>query len=956
MRLAEGPSRCNDLAYCFPKKGKGGGKGGKGKGGKGGKGKDADDALAAKRLGIACVRGCEVFGLLDEDGVELNDALKPDERPGGRVGDARTLRVKLDPAQYHADMRHGADVYGTDTLNVLVRRRGKENNFKAVLETIRDLMASAAGQSGDSNTAVPAWLHDLFLGYGDPASAHYKVLQAAEDATAALNGQAAAVQALDFRDTFLDAQHVADAFPAAQVSFPRAALAAGADPQRLLPPYRLTITGTETEAVACEAYTAPNPGPYPQDQPKKNRVRFTPAQAEAIRSGMSKGLTLVVGPPGTGKTDVAVQIIANLYHNHPTQKTLIVTHSNAALNDLFQKIMERDVLERHLLRLGSGVEKLAEHTGGRDFSKFGRVNYTLGRRQELLAEVQRLADSLAVGGGDVGYTCEGASFFHLYHVTSRVEKFEQALAAARQAAGAGPGDLTALPRGTCQALFPFTPFFVDAPLGSMWGGGDEAADLACARGCFRHLEAVFAELADFRAFELLRNHKTRANYLLLKQARVVAMTCTHAAIARRQLLALGFRYDTLVMEEAAQVLEVETIIPMLLQPSHDGALRAAEGPGVPRGAAGCRLQRVCLIGDHHQLPPVVKNRALQKYSNLDQTLFTRFVRLGVPHVLLDQQGRARPEMAALYSWRYGGQLGNLAAVEAAGAAHEASPYARANAGFKHTFQFVNVPEFLGRGESAPSPFFYQNVGEAEYVVACFQYMRLLGYPAHKVTILTTYNGQKSLIRDVLNDRCARHPAFGLPARVTTVDKYQGQQNDYVLLSLVRTAAVGHVRDVRRLVVALSRARLGLYVFGRLATFQGCFELAPAVQRLLAKPTTLELVLGERWPASRPSAAGDGDDALGAATHALGGRAGAPHAATELGGLVQAMLGMAHQAHQAAYPLQADVTAAEAQGAAPAAAAAAGAEAEGSGAVGGSAAAAGGAMQDSDDENEVDNDE
>lgn len=49
---------------------------------------------------------------------------------------------------------------------------------------------------------------------------------------------------------------------------------------------------------------------------------------------------MVVGPPGTGKTDVAVQIIVNLYHNYPTQKILIVTHSNAALNDLFEKIME----------------------------------------------------------------------------------------------------------------------------------------------------------------------------------------------------------------------------------------------------------------------------------------------------------------------------------------------------------------------------------------------------------------------------------------------------------------------------------------------------------------------------------------------------------------------------------------------------------------------------------------
>ena len=61
---------------------------------------------------------------------------------------------------------------------------------------------------------------------------------------------------------------------------------------------------------------------------------------EAIRSGMNHGLTMVVGPPGTGKTDVAVQTIANLYHNYPNQHTLIVTHSNQALNQIFEKIME----------------------------------------------------------------------------------------------------------------------------------------------------------------------------------------------------------------------------------------------------------------------------------------------------------------------------------------------------------------------------------------------------------------------------------------------------------------------------------------------------------------------------------------------------------------------------------------------------------------------------------------
>lgn len=99
----------------------------------------------------------------------------------------------------------------------------------------------------------------------------------------------------------------------------------------------------------------------------RNAIPFTPTQVEAIRAGMQPGLTLVVGPPGTGKTDVAVQIISNLYHNFPAQRTLIVTHSNQALNQLFEKIMQLDIDERHLLRLGHGEEALETE---KDFSRF----------------------------------------------------------------------------------------------------------------------------------------------------------------------------------------------------------------------------------------------------------------------------------------------------------------------------------------------------------------------------------------------------------------------------------------------------------------------------------------------------------------------------------------------------------------------------------------------------------
>ena len=101
-----------------------------------------------------------------------------------------------------------------------------------------------------------------------------------------------------------------------------------------------------TDKVKAIPYTLPNPGPYPSNKPKENSVSFTDTQVEAIKAGCNPGLTMVVGPPGTGKTDVAVQIINNLYHNFPNQRTLIVTHSNQALNQLFQKIMNLDIDER----------------------------------------------------------------------------------------------------------------------------------------------------------------------------------------------------------------------------------------------------------------------------------------------------------------------------------------------------------------------------------------------------------------------------------------------------------------------------------------------------------------------------------------------------------------------------------------------------------------------------------
>jgi intron-binding protein aquarius len=361
------------------------------------------------------------------------------------------------------------------------------------------------------------------------------------------------VESVDYGDTFLNAEHVIDSFAGKDIVFEvngQLKSVASTSRQHLPPPpYAITVerscaaaasssaegsksssssskrsrmepasssssSSSSSEKVIVRHYARGNQGPYPEDAVRVNQVRFTPTQVEAIRSGVNPGLTMVVGPPGTGKTDVAVQIIVNLYKNHPTQKILVVTHSNAALNDLFEKIMERDVAPRHLLRLGSGELELRDALSvagaggggkgqGEAFSKQGRVNWSLSRRLQLLAQVQRLSASLGVAG-DVGNTCETAEYFQLEYVQSRIEKFNIDVAADSKE------------EKSIESLFPFSAYFADAP-SPLFAGSDRDAHLESARGCFVHINKIFAELKDYRAFELLRSQNLRSDYLLTTQ-------------------------------------------------------------------------------------------------------------------------------------------------------------------------------------------------------------------------------------------------------------------------------------------------------------------------------------------------------------------------------------------------------------------------------------------------------
>ena len=684
-----------------------------------------------EKLGVVSVRAAEILQITDDKGRHAREG-------STHLDNKRRVQLKLDSYMYSRDTERSAtagktDVYGQ--FNILLRRGRRENNFKPVLESIRKLVLS--------EMPLPSWLHEVFLGYGDPAGANYKNLPNRN-------------KKLDYRDTFLDWQHLVESLPGKTVE-PGVDVSGSFGPPYVLEEEKADdvntariskkrrrdaepkVNSSQVESLRVSTYKQPNNGPYPADVPRMNSVRFTPAQAEAIMSGSQPGLTVIVGPPGTGKTDVATQIINNIYHNFPEEKTLLIAHSNQALNQLFAKIVALDIDQRHLLRLGHGEEDLG--TDG-SFSKHGRVESFLDNRQVLLYEVGKLAASLGAPGAHDN-SAETAGYFNRVYVEPAWKKFQQAETSAETTAA----DLN--------QAFPFHLYFADAPQPLFPEDADRDQTLDIAHGCYRHISRVFSELADIVPFEILRREREKANYLLTNEARIIAMTTTHAAIRRGEIASLGFRYDNVVMEEAAQITEIETFLPLAMQkPTADQ---------LP-------LKRVVLCGDHLQNSPVIQSLAFRHYANLEQSLFSRLVRLGVPTIALDQQGRARPSIAKLYQWRYS-KLGNLPLVQSQ------REFIQANAGFKYDYQFINVPAYKGRGESEPTPHFIQNLGEAEYAVAIYQYMRLLGYPADKITILTTYAGQRALVKDVLSHRCAKNPIFGLPKAVATVDKYQGEQND-----------------------------------------------------------------------------------------------------------------------------------------------------------------------------------
>ncbi len=285
----------------------------------------------------------------------------------------------------------------------------------------------------------------------------------------------------------------------------------------------------------------------------------------------------------------------------------------------------------------------------------------------------------------------------------------------------------------------------------------------------RKNELVFEEYDDL--CQQYKEANQQSHRYALESADVIGMTTTGAA--KYQHILHMVKPKIVIVEEAAEVLEAHIV-----------------------SALSAGTQHLILIGDHKQLRPKPNEYELAKKYNLEVSLFERLLRKGLHHETLQIQHRMRPEIARLVHPHIYDTLINHTSVEQYGTVK----------GVRKNMFFVHHES----PEKQDSNLSHANEYEADYIVALCRYLLQQGYKSTQITILTPYTGQLLVIRNRMPKN-----EFGA-LRITAVDNFQGEENDIILLSLVRSSKegkIGFLSEENRVCVSLSRAKVGFYCVG-----------------------------------------------------------------------------------------------------------------------------------------------
>ena len=273
------------------------------------------------------------------------------------------------------------------------------------------------------------------------------------------------------------------------------------------------------------------------------------------------------------------------------------------------------------------------------------------------------------------------------------------------------------------------------------------------------------------------------NQQLFGEARVIASTLVGSA----NRILEGQKYATLFIDEAAQALEAACWIPIR------------------------RATRVVFAGDHCQLPPTVKSyEALRE--GLDVTLMERIVRQKPDAVtLLTTQYRMNEDIMRFSSeWFYHGKV-------------ESAPDVRHRSVLDYDIPmlWIDTADMSCREEFVGESYGRINKTEARLTLAALQlYFDKVGRERIlseriDVGIISPYRAQVQFLRHLIKADPWFKPYRHL-ITVNTVDGFQGQERDIILISLVRAndeGQIGFLRDLRRMNVAMTRARMKLIILG-----------------------------------------------------------------------------------------------------------------------------------------------
>ena len=298
-----------------------------------------------------------------------------------------------------------------------------------------------------------------------------------------------------------------------------------------------------------------------------------------------------------------------------------------------------------------------------------------------------------------------------------------------------------------------------------------------------------------RATEL----EIRINSELFGEARVIASTLVGSA----NRLLDGQKYNTLFIDEAAQALEAACWIPMR------------------------RVGRIVLAGDHCQLPPTVKSIAALK-AGLGKTLMERIVETHPEAVtLLKTQYRMNDDIMRFSSnYFYNGQVESAPDVRFRGILDLDTP-----------MEWIDTSEYSENSENADDSELsfkeefvgesYGRINKAEGLLTLHvlqSYFERIGKQRLlderiDVGLISPYRAQVQYLRRLLMKREYFKP-FRRQISVNTVDGFQGQERDVIVISLVRSndeGQIGFLRDLRRMNVAITRARMKVIILGNRKT-------------------------------------------------------------------------------------------------------------------------------------------